>query len=57
MFHNLTKLSMGISDIKDENAIMPFLSCLCLLGVEIKLGVMWHADLNVNCWSTANKCS
>ena len=44
-FNNLTKLSVGVSDIRDENAVALFLSRLCPLGVEIEYGVTWHADL------------
>jgi hypothetical protein len=44
-FKNLTKLSVGVSDIKDENAVALFLSRLCPLEVEIECGVTWHADL------------
>jgi hypothetical protein len=44
-FKNLTKLSVGVSDIRDENAVALFLSRLCSLGVEIEYGMAWHADL------------
>ena len=44
-FKNLTKLSVGVSDIRDENAVALFLSRLCPLGVEIEYGVTWHVDL------------
>jgi hypothetical protein len=44
-FKSLTKLSVGVSDIKDENAVALFLSRLCPLDVEIECGVTWHADL------------
>jgi hypothetical protein len=44
-FKNLTKSSVGVSDIRDENAVALFLSRLCPLGVEIEYGMTWHADL------------
>lgn len=44
-FNNLKKLSMGVSNIRDEGAVALFLSHLCPIGCEIECGVTWTADL------------
>ena len=45
-FQNLTKLSMGVSQIKDEGSVALFLSHLLPLGCDIECGVTWHSDLD-----------
>jgi hypothetical protein len=44
-FKNLAKLSMGVSDMKDESVVALFLPHFCPFGVVIECGVMWHTDL------------
>jgi len=44
-FKALSKLSMGVSDIRDEGAVALFLSYICPLGVEIELEVFWEDDI------------
>jgi len=49
-FKTLSKLSMGVSDIRDEGRVALFLSHICPLGVEMEWGVSWEDDIEK--WSS-----
>jgi hypothetical protein len=49
-FKTLSKLCMGVSDIRDEGTVALFLSHICSLGVEMDWGVSWEDDIEK--WSS-----
>ena len=49
-FKTLSKLCMGVSDIRDEGTVALFLSHICPLGVEVDWGISWEDDIEK--WSS-----